>query len=52
MGWNIGLGILFIFGGLSGDFVLYGTNSSGWLAIVGTALLAFGLWQLSRQRQL
>ena len=39
MGWNIGLGVLFIIGGLSGDFALKGTESSGWLAIVGAGLL-------------
>ena len=50
MGWNIGLGILFIIGGVSGDFALKGTESSGWLAIVGAGLLLFGLWQFSQQR--
>lgn len=50
MGWNIGLGVFFIIGGLNGDFVVKGTESSGWLAVIGAGLLFFGLWQLAQQR--
>lgn len=44
--WNIGVGVVFILGGLSGEMVLAMTESSGLLALVGFCLLGFGLFQL------
>ena len=42
------IGILFIIGGLSGEFVLRGTNSSGTLAVVGVILIIVGFFQMSK----
>lgn len=41
------MGVLFIVGGLSGSFVLKGTNSGGALALVGGVLLVIGIVSLS-----
>lgn len=43
--WNIIIGIVFITGGLSGNLVLRGTNSSVALVIVGIALVIWGIIQ-------
>jgi hypothetical protein len=48
--WNILIGILFIIGGLSGQFALRGTDSSGGLAVVGVLLLIWGIFQVVRRR--
>lgn len=48
--WNIGLGILFVIGGLSGSMVLRGTNSSGGLAVVGLALIGWGIFQMTEKK--
>ena len=50
-GWemlNILFGIIFIIGGLSGDMVLVGTDSSGLLVLVGVVLVIWGISRVSR----
>ncbi len=50
-GWEmlkIILGIIFIIGGLSGDMVLVGTDSSGLLVLVGVVLVIWGISRVSR----
>ena len=49
--WNILIGIVFIIGGLSGNLVLRGTDSSELLIVVGVGLLLFGGYQMLRRRQ-
>ena len=49
--WNILIGIIFIIGGLSGNLVLRGTDSSELLIVVGVGLLLFGGYQMLRRRQ-
>ncbi len=49
--WNLIIGILFIIGGLSGEFVLRGTESSGGLAILGVILVLVGGFQIARKKQ-
>jgi uncharacterized membrane protein YfcA len=49
--WNILLGILFIIGGLSGNFVLRGTDNSELLVLIGVALAIYGGYQVLRRRQ-
>ena len=41
-------GIIFIIGGLSGDMVLVGTDSSGLLVLVGVVLVIWGISRVSR----
>ncbi len=41
-------GIIFIIGGLSGDMVLVGTDSSGLLVLVGVVLVIWGISRMSR----
>jgi hypothetical protein len=48
--WNIIIGIVFIVGGLSGRFVLVGTESGKALAVIGAGFLVWGLVQLARRR--
>ena len=43
---NIIVGILFVVGGLSGRFALFGTNSPEALAAVGLLPMAMGIYQL------
>jgi hypothetical protein len=43
---NIIIGILFVIGGLSGRFALFGTNSPEALAAVGLIPIAMGAYQL------
>ncbi len=47
---NIIIGILFIIGGLSGQFTLVGTNSSGGLVVVGFLLVGWGIFKMVRAR--
>ena len=42
------IGILFIIGGLSGEFVLRGTESGEALAVVGVILIVIGVVQMAR----
>jgi hypothetical protein len=49
--WNILIGIVFIIGGLSGNFVLRGTDNSDLLVVIGVGLLLFGGYQVIRRRQ-
>ena len=44
---NIIIGIVFIIGGLSGGLVLKGTQSGGALAVVGAALVVFGVVRMA-----
>ena len=44
---NIIVGVLFIVGGLSGQFVLIGTNSGELLAVVGVGLIVLGLIRMA-----
>ena len=49
-GWEMGkiiFGIIFIIGGLSGDMVLVGTDSSGLLVLVGVVLVIWGISRVS-----
>lgn len=48
--WNILIGIFFIIGGLSGNFVLRGTDSSQWLVVLGVGLALFGGYQIVRRQ--
>jgi len=41
------LGIVFVFGGLSGQLVLRGTNSSTLLAVVGAGICVYGIIRLA-----
>ena len=45
---NIGIGLVFIIGGLSGGLALRGTGSGQLLALLGAALGAYGIYQLIR----
>lgn len=45
--WNIIVGILFIIGGASGEFVLVGTDSCGALVLVGIGLIVWGVIQVA-----
>jgi hypothetical protein len=45
---NIIIGAVFVFGGLSGNMVLKGTQSGPALAAVGGALILFGIFRMSR----
>ncbi len=44
---TIGIGIVFIFGGLSGELVLRGTSSGPLLALVGLIMVIYGLWRIA-----
>lgn len=48
---NIGIGVLFLFGGLSGDLVLKGTDSRGGLIIVALILITFGVVRLMQAKK-
>ena len=45
---NIIVGAVMIFGGLSGELVLKGTDSGGALAVLGLVVLGFGFFQIFR----
>ena len=49
--YNIVIGVVFIIGGLSGSMALRGTHSTIGLAVVGGAILLFGIIQVSQQRR-
>jgi uncharacterized membrane protein (UPF0136 family) len=49
--WNIIFGIVCIIGGLSGKLALRGTDSGQALAVVGGALLVWGIVQVVKSRQ-
>jgi hypothetical protein len=48
--FNLLVGILFVLGGLSGQFVLKGTDSGLGLAGVGLCLIVLGVHQFSKKR--
>jgi len=41
------LGVVFIIGGLSGKFVLIGTNSGVALAVVGAVMIVWGILRIA-----
>ncbi|HOX44110.1 MAG TPA: hypothetical protein PK668_10960 [Myxococcota bacterium] len=43
---DIIIGIVMVIGGLSGNLVFRGTDSGGLLAVVGVALIGFGIFRL------
>lgn len=47
---NIIVGILFVIGGVSGEFVLIGTNSGELLALLGFGLVIKGFYDLSKNK--
>ena len=49
--WNIVVGIVFIIGGLSGKLSLRGTNSGPALAVVGAALVIWGVVQMKKKKK-
>jgi hypothetical protein len=49
-GWNLGVGLVALAAGLSGQFALPGTTSSTPLVVAGAVLAAFGFFQLWRSR--
>jgi hypothetical protein len=46
---NIVLGVVMVIGGLSGQLVMRGTESGVALAVIGGALIVFGLFRLRNQ---
>ncbi len=48
--WNIIIGLVFLIGGLSGKLVIRGTESSTAAAVVGGALMVWGIVQVVRAR--
>jgi hypothetical protein len=46
---NIVLGAIMVIGGLSGQLVMRGTESGVALAVIGGALIVFGLFRLRNQ---
>jgi hypothetical protein len=49
-GWNLGVGLVALAAGLSGQFALPGTTSSTPRVVAGAVLAAFGFFQLWRSR--
>ena len=49
--WNIIIGIVCILGGLSGRLALIGTRSGTPLALIGAALVIWGIVQEVRRRR-
>ena len=47
---NVIIGLLLVVGGLSGKFVLLGTNSSVLLAVFGGAIAGLGVYRLVKGR--
>lgn len=48
--WNIVIGLVFLIGGLSGQLVIRGTESSTAAAVVGGGLIVWGIIQMVRAR--
>lgn len=48
--WNLGLGLVGVVMGATGQYTLFGTGSSTALMVVGGLLAALGLFQLVRNR--
>ena len=48
--FNIIFGLIMLVGGLSGEMVLIGTQSSDALTILGGVILAIGIFQVIRKR--
>jgi hypothetical protein len=46
---NIVIGVVMVIGGLSGQLVMRGTDSGTALAVIGGALIIFGLFRLRNQ---
>jgi hypothetical protein len=46
--WNVGIGLVFLVGGLTGKLVLLGTNSGPAAAVFGAALIGFGAYQYAK----
>ena len=49
---TIGIGIIFIIGGLSGELALIGTNSGPALAVVGVFIVIYGVYRMFAPRRL
>ena len=49
--WNLIFGLILLVGGLSGKLALIGTNSSMALAVLGAALMVWGVVQLVRGKR-
>ncbi|MBI5498088.1 MAG: hypothetical protein HY904_24005 [Deltaproteobacteria bacterium] len=49
--WNLVFGIGFIVGGLSGKLVLFGTQSTTALTVVGVVMAGWGASQIWRSRK-
>ncbi|MGA2787526.1 MAG: hypothetical protein ABSF60_08360 [Verrucomicrobiota bacterium] len=45
------IGLVMVIGGLSGNLVLVGTNSGAALAVLGGALIVWGIARMVRQKQ-
>ena len=48
--FNIIFGLIMLAGGLSGEMVLIGTQSSDALAVLGGVILAIGIFQVLKKR--
>ncbi len=48
--WNIIIGIIFVVGGLSGQLVIRGTQSTAAAVAVGAGLIVWGIVQMVRAR--
>lgn len=49
--WNIIFGLALLAAGLSGRFLLRGTDSSAALAAFGGVLIVLGIYQVNRDRR-
>lgn len=49
---TVGIGIIFIIGGLTGELALIGTNSGTALAVVGVLILIYGLYRMFAPRRM
>lgn len=48
--WNTGFGLLLVYGGVTGRFVLFGQFSPNITLVAGVLMTAWGLSQLWRDR--
>ena len=48
--WNIIIGLVFLIGGLSGQLVIRGTESSTAASVVGAGLIVWGIVKMVRAR--